>query len=297
MDKINSKYALNEISFDIGSLAIQAMMYEVSCFPSPGLVSPISNGSHGDMNFYTFIDSITALNKYMIIFVQEGFSDRSYSDIFMSIRKVGIKAEREMFNSTGGVNTHKGMLFIIGITCAAVGKAIYENKNFKYIKNIIKFMSCGIVKKELNSLKTYKGSFKELTHGEKLFIKYNIKGVRGEVENGIPTVFNFALDFYKNNCDLNINDRLVHTLIGIMQVCNDSTIVYRSSIKTLKYVKDSARYIIKIGGMRSKKGKCEIEKLCQKFVKKNISPGGSADLLGITVFLYSVEKYMKNINL
>lgn len=285
----NNKFNIDEVAFDIGSLASQAMIYEVSCFPSPGLVSPVSNGSHSDMNFFTFIDSTAALSKYLILFVQEGFSDKSCKNIFKNIRAIGIKAEKDMFTKTNGINTHKGMLFLIGIVCAAVGKVIYDKGKFSDIKNIIKIMTHGIVSHELYNLEK---NNKSLTHCEKIFLKYKTEGIRGEAQRGIPTVFDFALDFYKNSLDLNINDRLVHTLIGIMQICDDSTIVYRSSTETLEEVKVISKQIIQDGGMRSKKGKEDINKLCDEFVSKNISPGGSADLLGITVFLYLVENYM-----
>lgn len=281
-------FTINEISMTISSFAVQAMIYEVSCYPSPGLVSPISSGAHKDMNFFTFIDSTSVLSKYLTLFVQEGLTVKSNEEIFNNIRKIGVEAEKDMFFKTGGVNTHKGMLFLMGVACAAVGKAIYEKKDFKQVQSIIKEMTKGIVKSELFILKEND----KLSHGEKLFLKYKTEGVRGEVERGMPTVFDFSLDFYKQNGDLSINDRLVHTLIGIMQICDDSTIIYRHSPKVLEEVKEKSRDVIKLGGMKTSYGRDRINRLCDEFIKRNINPGGSADLLGVTVFLYLVEEYM-----
>ena len=286
-------FTINEVSMTISSLAIQAMIYEVSCYPSPGLVSPVSSGAHKDMNFFTFVDSTSVLSRYFTLFVQEGFSNKPYKEIFNSLREIGIKAEQDMFIKTKGINTHKGMLFLMGIACAAIGKTIYEKKSFKYIQNIIKEMTAGIVEKELISLKNTDAH----SHGEKLFLKYKTDGVRGEVERGIPIVFEFSLDFYKENSELSINDRLVHTLIGIMQICNDSTIIYRHSVEVLEEVKEEAQEIIAMGGMKTTKGRENINNLCTEFIERNISPGGSADLLGVTVFLSLVEEYMKDIEL
>lgn len=286
-------YSVNKISMEISSLAVQAMIYEVSCYPSPGLVSPVSCGAHKDMDFFTFVDSASVLSKYLTLFVQEGFSDNSYKEIFDSIRKIGIIAEQDMFVKTKGINTHKGMLFLMGISCAAIGKAIYEKKSFKQIQSIIKEMTAGIVEKELMQLNDMHAQ----SNGEKIFLKYKIDGVRGEVEKGIPTVFQFALDFYKENLELSINDRMVHTLIGIMQICNDSTIVHRHSVEVLEEVKEASREIIAIGGMKTIEGREKIDDLCKEFIKRNISPGGSADLLGITVFLSLVEEYMRDVKI
>lgn len=279
---------LNEISLAISSFAIQAMLYEVTCYPSPGLVSPVSNGAHKDMNYFTFIDSIAVLSKYLALFVQEGYSNKCCKEIFNNVRTVGLEAEKDMFTKTNGINTHKGMLFLIGIACAAVGKIIYEKKSFEEIQNIIKEMTEGIVDKELLSLKVNS----KLSHGEKLYLKYKNEGVRGEVERGIPTVFDYSLKLYKENLDLNLNDRLVHTLIGIMRICNDSTIIHRHNPQMLEEVKEKANDIIKLGGMKTTQGREKINDLNEEFIERNISPGGSADLLGVTVFLYLVEQYI-----
>ncbi len=287
MDKGN-EFNLTDFSLTISSLAIQAILYEVACFPSPGLVSPVSNGAHKDMNYFTFIDSTAALSKYMALFVQEGYNNESCKAIFSSIRNVGIEAEKYMFNKTNGINTHKGMLFLMGIACAAVGKVIYEKKQFYEIQGIIKEMTKGIVNKELLSLKYSP----QLSHGEKLYLKYNLSGVRGEVEKGIPTVFNYALELYKKSKNLNLNDRLVHTLIGIMTICNDTTIIYRHNVDTLEEVKEKAKKIMMLGGMNTSEGKIEIENTGKQFIERNISPGGSADLLAVTVFLDLVSQYL-----
>jgi triphosphoribosyl-dephospho-CoA synthase len=284
---------LNEVSQTISSFAVQAMLYEVSCFPSPGLVSPISTGAHKDMNYYTFIDSVAVLSKYLPLFVEEGYSYKCYGDIFNNIRVIGIEAEKEMFIKTKGINTHKGMLFLMGVACAAAGKAIYEKKGFKEIQYVIKEMTAGIVEKELLVLKDNN----KLSHGEKLYLKYKNEGIRGEVQKGIPTVFKFSLDFYKQALELSENDRLVNTLIGIMQICNDSTIIHRHSPKILEEVQAKAKAIINLGGMRTTEGKKLIDNLCEEFIERNISPGGSADLLGVTMFLFLVEEFMdKNKN-
>ena len=292
MDNIKA-YTVNEMAMEISSLAVQAMIYEVSCYPSPGLVSPVSCGAHKDMDFFTFIDSTSVLSKYLTLFVQEGFSNKSYKEIFDAIRKIGITAEQDMFVKTKGINTHKGMLFLMGITCAAIGKAIYEKKGFECIQSIIKEMTTGIVEKELIQLNHTDAQ----SHGEKLFFKYKTDGVRGEVERGIPIVFQFSLDFYKENFELSIKDRRVHTLIGIMQICDDSTILHRHSVKILEEVKETAREVIAMGGMKTTKGREKIDNLCTEFIERNISPGGSADLLGVTVFLSLVEEYMKNVQI
>lgn len=284
------KYEISDIAFAIESFALAAMLYEVSSYPSPGLVSPVSDGAHKDMDFYTFIDSTSVLQKYLLLCAECGFSVKNEKDIFTDIRKIGIEGEQAMFSKTHGVNTHKGMLFLMGVSCAAAAKAMYDGRKFSSIRNIIKNMAEGLSIRELENLE-----HKEYTHGEKIYKLYGSKGIRGEVEKGLPIVFDYALDFYNKNSDLSKRDRLIQTLMYIMQYCDDSTILYRHTVDVLKEVRDKASMIIKGGGMRTEEGRCAIEKLDSDFSERGISPGGSADLLAAVVFFSDIEKYMNNI--
>ncbi|KHO32280.1 fumarate hydratase [Clostridium tetani] len=302
---MEKSHQVSDTAFDISSLAIQAMLYEVACNPSPGLVSVISTGSHTDMDHYTFIESTSSLIKYLTLSVQLGFSDENAKDMLKKGRKLGIEAEKDMFKKTKGINTHKGMLFLMGICCIAIGKTIHNKNPFSEIKNVIKDMCRGLVEKELEPLNEIAIKYKSvdemvqrenLSYGEKLFVLYGMEGIRGEVEKGLPIVFDFSLDFYKEASDLNKNNRLVNTLIGIMQYSEDSNVLHRHSLEELKKMQQDAKIITAEGGMRTLRGKQKILHMEEEFVKKGISPGGSADLLAITVFLSLVEEYINEIN-
>lgn len=299
MDKT---YVTSDTAFKISSFAVQAMIYEVSCFPSPGLVSCISTGAHKDMDFYTFVDSTSSLIKYLTLCVQTGLEGHSASAIFLRLKELGMNAEEEMFEKTKGVNTHKGMVFLMGICCGAAGLAIKNKQEFYEIEQIIRDMTQGIVARELYPLLKNKKYVidgrklgRRLSYGEKLFLEYNMEGIRGEVEQGLPLIFHFALNFYKENKDLDKNDRSVHMLIGLLQYCEDTNIVHRHSVAVLKEVNKRATQIMNVGGIRTKEGRKAIERLDQEFIDKNISPGGTADLLAITVFLSLVEQYMSKL--
>lgn len=272
-------------------MATEAMLYEVSCYPAFGLVSPISSGAHDDMDYYTFMKSTSVLIKYMNAFAKEGYSNKTSKEIFNAIRKIGIEAEKDMFKKTSGINTHKGMIFLMGISCAAVSKAIHDKMKFGDIRKIIQSMTEGLVSSELKKI----DKKKKLTYGEKLYLKYGCEGIRGEVERGIPVVFEHSLGIYESMEHLNLNDRLVHTLLAIMEKAEDSTILHRHEIETLKYVQKRAGEILKIGGTSTEEGKISIEDLDKEFTEKKISPGGSADLLAVTVFMSLVKKFIWNI--
>jgi triphosphoribosyl-dephospho-CoA synthase len=283
-----SNNASEDNALDIASIAAKSMLYEVTCFPSPGLVSINSNGAHKDMDYYTFIDSTSILIKYLFEITKCSFSNKSPKSLFNEIRQIGIVGEKSMLKATKGVNTHRGMFFLMGICCAAAGKLIYEKKSFSNFRPLLIAMCSGIVENELIT-----GKPKEtMTHGEKLYARYKTYGIRGQVESGLPIIFEYSLELYKSEIALNTNDRLVHTLMGIMQFCEDSNVMYRHSKEVLCEVQAKARYIMELGGMTTKEGIAAINSLNHEFSIRNISPGGSADMLGTTVFIAAIEKYI-----
>lgn len=289
------KDTIRDHSIQIASLAVQAMLYEAACEPSPGLVSRASSGAHCDMDYFTFLDSAAALISPLISCTEAGFTSITPREMFNQIRQIGQAGEQQMLRKTSGINTHKGMFFLLGICCAAGGRALYSGAHFSSLPDIIKEMTSGLVERELGSryFELKKADKSTLTHGERLFLHHKVEGIRGEVENGLPTVFDFSLGFYKKICGLSKNHRLVHTLLAIMQFCEDSNILYRHGFETLKEVQERAKKVISIGGVKTLQGMKEIEEMDRDFTERKISPGGSADLLGVTVFLELLEKYLE----
>jgi len=276
----------NDIIFKLGEFATEAMIYEVSCFPSFGLVSPISSGSHTDMDYFTFIDSTTALNRYFLEMASAGYSKDPLDKIFANVRKIGEKAEKAMFIKTKGINTHKGMIFILGLGITASSKILYDGGDFNDISKLIKNMTVGIVESELKNLSTKTS----LTHGEKIFLKYGISGVRGEAEMGFPIVFDYALDLYDSTKKLGQNNRLVQALLGIMSQCKDTTILHRHDYDTLLNLQKNSEILINLGGFNNLDNISEINNLNSHNEKNGISPGGCADLLALTVFLSKLKE-------
>lgn len=278
----------HESVYKLGEFSLEAMLMEIACFPSFGLVSPVSKGAHHDMDHFTFIRSTSVLSRYMIKIANRAFSPDGLEEIFRDCRGIGIEAEKEMFKKTNGINTHKGMIFVLGIAVIAASKALYDNKPFDAIQNYIQSMTEGLVANELKNIKRKDN----LTHGEKVFVEYGITGIRGEVEAGIPVIFDYALPAYtdKNFSNLDDNQKLLHTLITIMAHCDDTTILHRHDIETLKMIQDISKELLNRGSLLNKEIIAEIENLDRYFSHKKISPGGCADLLAVTVFLSLVKE-------
>ena len=214
-----------------------------------------------------------------------------WKEVLPKIRKIGLQAEKDMLLATNGVNTQKGLIFIMGISLFAYSylygkKQKLTHKNFR---NTIKKITKNIVN---NELKNSKPNGK--THGEKVFEKYKNAGIRYEVEKAFPVVFETTVPFFKMNLKKEtfhnqneLNEILKTGLLKIMAVNNDTNVLYRSNPKILEKIKKLSNQSINNDRM--------YKKLCKFCDKHNVSPGGSADLLALSVFIHLVNNNYKKV--
>lgn len=271
----------------VSDFAFISLIREASASPKPGLVDMYNSGSHRDMDFNTFIKSSFAIKNYFGDCFSLGYEkDLKEEDRLLKLRELGKNCEDDMYKATNNVNTHKGIIFSLGLLSFVAGILENENKNYNIDKIIEKVESiCSGISSELK-VKNPK------TYGEKLYSKYGFKGIRGEAEEGFKKANTIGIKNFKR-CreNLSINDSLVEILFYFMTEVEDSNVLGRGGIKDLEYVKNSAIKVKKLGAMHTEKGREYIFKLNDEFVKKNISPGGSADYLTLTYFLYLIDDY------
>lgn len=271
----------------VGQYLTQAILLEVSTHPKPGLVTRLSNGAHKDMSIFTFMMSSAVLSKAFNDLQDIGQAHRgTLAELFCKLRSYGVGAEAELLRVTKGVNTQRGILFAGGIVSAVSGYAMNMGLSRDALLPMIKEMAAGLVAKELKNL-----DHAAMTAGEKLYYKYGITGIRGEVENGFPSVVNYGLPALEDAFDkgATINDALVHTLISLMTVVEDSNVIWRTDYDILLEVQRIANNILSLGSVFTEKGRMAIAETERCFLQRRISPGGSADLLSVTITLYLLE--------
>lgn len=277
---------------NIAALAMEAMLYEVSATPKPGLVDRHDSGAHADMDFFTFMSSATALRNYFDACVRLGkeHGADAIASLLTYLQAAGIVAERQMFAMTGGINTHKGMIFSLGLLCGAAGWANVNHKDMsaEALCQLVAQMTQGLCASAYGHL----DGKEKLTKGEAMYQKYGVRGVRGEAEDGFPSVRHYGLPAYRQSREqgLNINDSLVMTLLELMANTIDTNILGRHDMNALHYAQETAKKVIALGGMQTETGKAALTELNRDFIQRWISPGGSADLVAVTHFLYEVEQ-------
>lgn len=287
LKEYKNKSELESLENTLTEFANRAILYEISLSPKPGLVNYYNSGAHEDMNFYSFLNSASALAPFWRKFVKAGSNFAGNPDeVLPIIRQIGLQAESIMFKSTSNVNTHKGIIFLMGLSVFAVAWSIKQNKAIAERDFIdkIKQICLNLIENELLT--------KEIitTHGENCFKKYGYQGAgaRHEVQKGMPIVFDYALPYceekLKNLSLLNREklDEILHkTLLLIISHLNDSNVLYRKGKEKAAELKKMAELAFTDDIKYN-----DLNEFC---LKENISPGGSADMLAITLFFFFVK--------
>ena len=263
------------IPYIIGHLASMALQAELDTTPKPGLVDRNDNGAHRDMDYALMHRSIQALHPYFVRLAQIGFDNPQPRHD--EIQQVGIEAEQAMFKATGGVNTHKGALFSIGLAAVALGGMACSNNA------------------QLHSLSNSIASLASLfpdtsgTHGSKAKANNKLKGALDNAREGYTQLFKAWLPFYLDRLAEGDRYALHKTLLRIMCDLDDTNIVYRTSMETMQEVQTEARRMLE-HIPETTHFEAALLAMNTDYIRRNISPGGSADMLSLVVFLSNVVR-------
>ena len=281
-DDLNAAASSNIASY-LSKAAVLSLYKEVSLYPKPGLVSPIDSGSHVDMNYQMFLASINSLRGYFGEISRAGMA----ADDFSALQTLGIAAETRMMQATRGVNTHRGAIFNLGLLCAAAGYLLYRDERLspEAVGDVI------LEKWAPDILATGKTkAYGEYSHGQQVESKYGVHGARHEAVAGFPAARLYGLPSYRmalkeTGCR---EASAVQALFSMMAYLDDTNILWRGGEEGLRNVKIISRNFLDKGGVYANDWRIKAIQIHKLFVKKNLSPGGAADLLGVTLFMDAV---------
>lgn len=290
------------LPYIIAHLATQALQAELDTTPKPGLVDKDNNGAHRDMDYALMQRSIDTLHPYFVKLALLGCTDAMPTHT--SIRDIGIEAERAMLSATNGVNTHKGALFSMGL--AVVAAAHEERKIAANEEQILKERNGGedVLVSLQTTIKALAASFPDTsgTHGSKAKLLSKgataIKGALDNAREGYEMLFAEWLPFYIERRKEHDAHTLHKTLLRIMCDLDDTNVIYRTDLATAEEVKQEARALLdsfsKAHTAEDKEKRIDAELLALKdmdkrYTARNISPGGAADMLSLTIFIGSIQ--------
>lgn len=274
--RVHSAEALQAVTEQIlvAELAVQCLIDEATTTPKPGLVDRSNNGSHRDMCLQTFRDSANALRPYFTECVAIGQQAQTAQDAFRLLREAGLRAEKAMLKATGGVNTHKGAIFTLGILCGCVGR---------HADSILS--EAALMGKEAE--KDFLLANTD-TAGERLFLQKKLRGIRGEVADGLPSVANIGLPMLRQALQQGLTEEQAAacTLLYLIAHVEDTNLYHRGGEEGAQFAKQAVQALLMHDPFPAKEA---IEKLDNAFIERNLSPGGCADLLAATLFLYRLQ--------
>lgn len=277
----------------IAALAHAALLMEAGASPKPGLVCPDHNGAHKDMDYPLFVASADSLRPYFEECAAVGFESRRAApeSVFPLLRAAGARAEKTMFAATSGVNTHKGMIFSMGLMAAGAGRVLGRGGAVtpEAVAQAAASFVRGIVAKDLEPLRE-RLPMRQLTAGEKLYLEHGIPGIRREAEDGYPTALG-AFAFLRRGLEsMPLEKALPNTLLFLMVTTDDTNIARRGGMEGLAYTSAAAQKALDAGGMATEAGERLVLAMRDEFARRNLSPGGSADLLALAVFFLLLRR-------
>lgn len=285
VNEILSDYFLNSDAKRLAALAKDSLILEVYTYPKPGLVDPESRGAHSDMDVSDFVSSAEALESYFEECVIAGVNSRgdSVAPIFPILKELGIEAEKKMYEATDGKNTHKGAIFSFGIVLGAIGRLLTPLGQLPSLDEILSEASKICRPYVERDFPSAVGA----TAGERAFIELGKRGIRGEAADGFPTVKNISYPTFKAylSSGKSKNDAGAFTLIHLIADVYDTCLYNRGGDGGVVYARGCAKAFLSSETLSMEK----IREMDLDFIKKNLSPGGCADLLALTYFLYELE--------
>ncbi|MDO4483345.1 MAG: citrate lyase holo-[acyl-carrier protein] synthase [Clostridia bacterium] len=271
--------------------AQQALLTEVAVSPKPGLVDRVDNGAHTDMDVFTFINSAAALGDYFRTCTETGlrFRGGNPADCFEALRTPGLLAEGAMYRATGGINTHKGAIFSLGIFCAALGMGFDGEAS----DPAAALLRCGEMTAPAMAAALEKvQSGDARSNGERLYKQQGLSGVRGEAAGGFASVRTIGLPMLQRAraCKLSVNDSALCVLIALMAQVPDTNIHHRAGENGAKETQQKTSSLLARLEAQLDEGKVdcmwlhsELQQLNSWMKRLRISPGGCADLLAMTL--------------
>ena len=257
------------VPYLIAHLATDALRAELDTTPKPGLVDRNDNGAHNDMNLAMMGRSIDTLKPYLTQIAVYGFNNDEPAAA--DVRQIGIKAEKAMLQATGGVNTHRGALFAMGLTTLAGSWCM---KHYNQVKEL-----ClqDLIKQVAGQIPSTAG-----THGNDAVNAHRVMGALDFAKDGYARLFKEWLPAYRNYLTDDASTACHKLLLLIMSQLDDTNVIHRVGYEQAQQVKQESRSLLDNFNIPA------MEAMNRDYITRNISPGGSADMMALTIFIHSI---------
>ena len=265
----------------VADLAVRALVEEAELTPKPALVDCRGGGAHDDMNLGMLFGSAYALHPTFRDLAIRAYGCAPSRWLRQELAAIGRHGEEAMFAVTGGVNTHRGAIWALGLLTAAAVMAPSDTPPA-----------------DVAALAGQVASFPdrcaptEVSHGSLVTRRYGVAGARGEARRGFPNVVGVALPALRTTREAGHPERLARldALVALIAHVDDTCLLHRGGRLALRDAQVGARAVIAAGGNASVAGRRAVRSLEMTLLRHKASPGGSADLLAAALFLDALDR-------
>jgi triphosphoribosyl-dephospho-CoA synthase len=279
---------------DMARLAVRSLHEELCLYPKPGLVSPVDNGSHDDMDAATFMRSLFSLRHYFKKICLAGWDDAP----FAQLKLLGIAAEAAMLKATRGINTHRGAIFSLGMLCATAGRARAQGtpmtpaalRAAMLIRWGEELAMHAVPTTAPPTAATAMPDAPPLSNGLRVAAQYAASGAREEGALGLPSVFEIGVPalLAARTRGASMTHARIDTLFALMAHISDSNVYHRAGPQGAQTVRSHAQRFIDLGGTANAGWRAEALESHRVFVDQRLSPGGAADLLAASCLVHAI---------
>ena len=268
----------------IADQAVLALLRELAAWPKPGLVSHVDSGSHSDMDAAMMQASAKALRPFFAELARAG-QDGARMD---HLRSIGLRAETAMLAVTGGINTHRGAIFGLGLLSVAAGAVAEISGDGAAVAPV----RLGDVVMRRWAADIVRGPIPLFSHGAAALRRYGTGGARAEAAGGFRSVYEVGLPALREGRSLQPKDPdapIVQACFALIAAVDDTNLLHRGGGDGMRYASAAASSFLSQGGIGTPDWRSRAVAVHAGFVARHLSPGGCADLLAMTLFVDALE--------
>jgi triphosphoribosyl-dephospho-CoA synthase len=272
-------------AIELSTLAVSALLAEAELTPKPALVDRRGSGAHHDLDLARLRRSARALEDGFAA-VARAAAISPAPRLREQLGRIGRDMEQRMLEATGGSNAHRGAIWALGLLVAAAQRRSHGNADD--------------VAADAAALARLPDRFapRPRSNGEQVRLKYGVAGARGEAQEGFPHAVLVGLPALREVRARGVPEECARldALLAIMACLDDTCLLHRGGLAALRAARAGARAVLAAGGTASTVGIERLHRLHADLMARWASPGGSADLLAVTLFLDRLEGFQRSVD-
>ncbi|MFG1173375.1 triphosphoribosyl-dephospho-CoA synthase [Erwiniaceae bacterium CAU 1747] len=257
-------------------VATDCLLEEARLTPKPGLVDRRGSGAHRDLTLDLLERSAHSLTPTFYALALQCWQRPADIALRQLVGRLGREGEAQMMRTTGGVNTHRGAIWALGLLIAASAMRSGESSVPQLVESAATL-----------AMLPDEAAPKLFSNGQRASSRYRLPGAREEARQGFPHVVDLALPQLRRSRQQGASESeaRLDTLMIIMTSLSDTCVLSRAGMRGLDAMQQGARAVLAAGGVSQPAGQRALAQLDAEMLALNASPGGAADLLSAALFL------------